>query len=262
MSATTKRAKTKRRRRKTKLKRPRQIAISWRTHGGKRRRAGRKPRRGRAGVPHRSRGEVLPTTPVHIGLKVAADISNLRHPTLFGPLREAIYQGADHFGMRVVHFSAIKDHLHFIVEAQGARSLARGMQGLAVRVAKRINKVLGRRGAVFIERYWSRVLHTPSEARSCLSYVLKNKLGHNRRRGIVHGSRWVDFCSSGERFTGWKGIVVTLPDDTLPIGRPRCHLLRRGWMFPGGEYVGGLEVDQAPGGRRAVASTGARPPAA
>ena len=88
--------------------------------------------------------------------------------------------------------------------------------------------------------------------------MLKNKLRHNKQRGIVHGSRWVDYCSSGERFTGWKGIEVTLPDDALPIGRPRCHLLRRGWIYPGGEYVGELEVDRAPGGSRQKRSGAAR----
>ena len=97
-------------------------------------------------MPHRSRGEVLPTTPVHVGLKVAQDLPNLRHPTLFGPLRTAIYEGAERFGMRVIHYSVIKDHLHFIIEADDARALARGMQGLTIRLAKRINKVLGRRG--------------------------------------------------------------------------------------------------------------------
>jgi REP-associated tyrosine transposase len=230
--------------------RPRQSAFYWRTHGGQRRGAGRKPAGRRAGVPHRSRGEVRATTPVHVGLKVAADISNLRHPDLFGPLREAIYAGADRFGMRIIHFSVIEDHLHFIIEAEGVEALARGMQGLGVRLAKRINKVLRRRGKVFVDRYFSRVLSTPSEVRSCLAYVLKNKLRHNKQRGIVHGSRWVDYCSSGERFTGWKGIEVTLPNDALPIGRPRYHLLRRGWKYPRGEHAGELEVDRAPGRSR------------
>ena len=223
------RGRPKRRRRK----RPVQVAFGWRTRGGKRRGAGRKPRGKRAGVPHRSRGVVLPTTPVHVGLKVAPGISNLRHPTLFGPLRTAIYEGAERFGMRVIHYSVIEDHLHFIVEAADGRALARGMQGLTIRMAKRINKVLGRKGRVFIDRYWSRVLRSPSETRAALSYVLRNKLGHNRRRGIVHNARWVDYYSSGDRFTGWEGIEVTLPDDGLPIGRPRCWYLTWGWMGRG-----------------------------
>jgi REP-associated tyrosine transposase len=237
-------------------RRPRQSAFSWRTHGGMRRGAGRKPKGRRSGVSHRRRDEVLPTTPVHVGLKVAEDISNLRHPTIFGPLRTVIYEGAERFGMRVVHFSILEDHLHFIVEAEGNKALARGMQGLTVRLARRINKVLGRRGKVFVDRYFSRVLCTPSEVRICLSYVLKNKRRHNKQRGIVHGSRWVDYCSSGERFTGWKGIEVSLPDDELPIGRPTCHLLRKGWKYPGGQFVGALEVDQAPGGKQRVSSRG------
>lgn len=227
---------------------PKQVSFSWRTHGGKRRGAGRKPRGRRSGVSHRSRGVVKPTTPVHVGLKVAADISNLRHPTLFGPLRTAIYEGAERFGMRVIHFSVLEDHLHFIVEARDAAALARGMQGLTVRMARRINKVLGRRGKVFVDRYFSRVLCSPSEVRVCLSYVLKNKLRHNKQRGVVHVARWVDYCSSGDRFTGWVGIEVTLPHDGLPIGRPSCHLLRKGWMFKEGRRIGGLDVDQAPGG--------------
>jgi REP element-mobilizing transposase RayT len=240
-------AKRRRRSRCKRLKRPKQTGFCWRTHGGQRRGAGRKPAGRRAGVPHRCRGTIWPTRPVHVGLKVAADVSNLRHPDLFGPLSEAIYAGSERFGMRIIHFSVIEDHLHFIVEAEGVEALARGMQGLAVRLAKRINKVLGRRGKVFVDRYFSRVLSTPSEVRSCLSYVLKNKLRHNKQRGIVHGSRWVDYCSSGERFSGWKGIEVTLPDDALSIGRPSCHLLRRGWKYPRGEYAGELEVDKAPG---------------
>jgi REP element-mobilizing transposase RayT len=211
-----------------------------------RRGAGRKPQGRQSGVPHRSRGEVLPTTPVHVGLKVAEDISNLRHPTLFGPLRTAIYEGAERFGMHVIHFSVIEDHLHFIVEAEGAKALSRGMQGLTIRLAKRINKVLERRGKVFADRYWSRVLRSPSEARSALSYVLKNKLGHNRRRGIVHNARWMDYCSSGDRFTGWEGIEVTLPDDGLPIGRPSCWFLKWGWMGRG-KHKRLLQPDKAPG---------------
>jgi REP element-mobilizing transposase RayT len=249
--------KRQRRNRDTRRRRPKQSAFHWRTHGGKRRGAGRRPKGRRSGVPHRSRGEVLPTTPVHVGLKVAEDISNLRHPTLFGPLRTAIYEGADRFGMRVIHFSVVEDHLHFIVEAQGTRALARGMQGLTIRLAKRINKVLGRRGKVFVDRYFSRVLRSPSETRAALNYVLKNKLRHNKQRRVVHGARWVDYCSSGDRFTGWEGIEVTLPEDELPIGRPSCWFLKWGWMGRG-ERKRLLSTDEAPGParRRARRSSG------
>ena len=93
------------------------------------------------------------------------------------------------------------------------------------------------------------MLRSPSETRSALSYVLKNKLGHNRRRGIVHGERWVDYCSSGDRFTGWAGIEVTLPDDGLPIGRPSCWYLKWGWMGRG-KQKRLLATDEAPGSMR------------
>jgi hypothetical protein len=38
-------------------------------------------------------------------------------------------------------------HLHLIVEAEGKDSLARGMKGLEVRVARALNRMMVRRGS-------------------------------------------------------------------------------------------------------------------
>jgi REP element-mobilizing transposase RayT len=54
---------------------------------------------------------------------------------------------------RVIHFSIQPDHLHLVVEATSKQALTRGMQGLASRLARRINRTLRRRGCVFRERY-------------------------------------------------------------------------------------------------------------
>ena len=127
------------------------------------------------------------------------------------------------------------------------------MQGLCIRLARQLNRAQGRRGTVFADRYHSHVLRTPSEARGALNYLLKNLRRHAMPRGEVHGRWWVDYCSSGDRFTGWEGIPVTLPEDNLPIGRPRSWLLSRGWMR--GRGKGGasderrLSVSQVPGPR-------------
>jgi hypothetical protein len=194
---------------------------------------------------------------VHVTLKVAEDLPNLRHPSLFPKVREAIFGGADRLGLRVIHFCVLERHLHLIVEAQDARALGRGMQGLSVRLAKQVNRALGRRGRVFVDRYHSHVLHTPGETRAALAYCLKNQRRHSRARGQVHGRWWVDPCSSGDRFTGWEGIETTLPDDDLPIGRPESWLLRQGWMRAGPK--GGaaaqrrLSVSDVPGPRARAA---------
>ena len=52
------------------------------------------------------------------------------------------------------------------------------MQGLAVRAAKAINRVLHRHGAVWAERYHAHMLTTPGEVRNALVYVLNNFRKH------------------------------------------------------------------------------------
>ena len=50
--------------------------------------------------------------------------------------------------------------MHLLVEAQDERSLARGMNGLGVRVAKGLNRVMGRSGKVLDDRYHGHILRT------------------------------------------------------------------------------------------------------
>ena len=78
------------------------------------------------------------------------------------------------------------------------------MQGLTVRLARRINAALGRDGKLFAERYHARVLRTPTEVRTVLRYVLLNARHHAAERGETTWRGWVDPCSSGAWFGGWK----------------------------------------------------------
>ena len=50
-----------------------------------------------------------------------------------------------------------------IFEAEDAHSIARGMQGLLVRVAKALNREWGRCGRVLVERDHARVRRAPRE---------------------------------------------------------------------------------------------------
>ena len=68
--------------------------------------------------------------------------------------------------------------MHLLVEAADERSLARGMNGLGVRVAKGLNKVLRRRGKVLDERYHGHILRTPSEVRNARAYLTTNAERH------------------------------------------------------------------------------------
>src|SRR5213078_4798003 len=61
------------------------------------------------------------------------------------------------------------DHLHLIVEADDRATLARGVRGLTIRMARAVNRALGRRGAVCADRYHSRALTSPRAVRHALN---------------------------------------------------------------------------------------------
>jgi REP element-mobilizing transposase RayT len=77
-----------------------------------------------------------------------------------------------------VHYSVQGNHVHLLVEAEDERALSRGMNGLGVRVAKGLNRVMGRSGKVLEERYHGHVLRTPTEVRRARSYLLQNAARH------------------------------------------------------------------------------------
>jgi hypothetical protein len=65
------------------------------------------------------------------------------------------------------------------------------VRGLAIRVARAVNRALGRRGRVFADRYHARALTTPRAVRHALVYVLMNPEAPTRR----HRARSVLVCS-------------------------------------------------------------------
>jgi hypothetical protein len=118
---------------------------------------------------------------------------------------------------RVAHFSVQGNHVHLLVETSGRVSLAAGMRSVAIRLARGLNSMMGTRGAVLDDRYYSRVLGTPTEVRRALGYVLGNYRSHACRRGEKVHPEFVDrFASS-------------CPDNRQLVVEPRTWLLRVGW---------------------------------
>jgi REP element-mobilizing transposase RayT len=89
-------------------------------------------------------------------------LPSLREESLFLAICRALSRTVRSW-FRVVQFSVQVDHVHLIVEADDRLSLSRGMTGLSVRVARAFNRVIGRRGFVWSERFHSRALKTPRE---------------------------------------------------------------------------------------------------
>jgi REP element-mobilizing transposase RayT len=154
-----------------------QLGLELRRWGGPRKGAGRKPKEGRAGVRHALRARIR-KLPVHVNWRMKLHVYNLRSRRCFRELEKAFWAACDRFGMRIIHFSVQRNHIHLVVEAQDQECLARGMQGLGVRIAKALNRVMGQHGKVLADRYHAHVLRTPAEVRNAVQYVLRNHVKH------------------------------------------------------------------------------------
>jgi REP element-mobilizing transposase RayT len=210
---------------------PTQSSFKFRPHGGARTRAGRKPKGDRAGVSHIRRPALSKHHPVHVTLRVQAGLPRMRRRREFRTIQDAIRDAHKSY-FQVVEFSVQDDHLHLLVEANDRRHLARGMQGLKIRIAKALNRLWGRKGTVFSDRYHARALATPLEVKHALAYVL----GNARRHAWQHGrrvlpARWFDPYSSAEGFGGWRERFPEPPDGITRDAR--TWLLRVGWRRRG-----------------------------
>jgi REP element-mobilizing transposase RayT len=177
-----------------------QQSFELRTWGGKRRGAGRKRAAGRAAIPHTARDEIRPCYPVHVTLRMAEPVWNLRSERSYRIVHAALCAARRRPGFRIVHFSIQGNHVHVIAEGDGPRSFALGVRALSIRLARRLNAMMGRSGPVFSDRYHAHVLRTPAEVRNAVRYVLGNFESHAARRGEPTSKKgWVDPFSSAAR---------------------------------------------------------------
>lgn len=99
---------------------------------------------------------------------------NLRSGRSFRAIEQCLAGALGRFGLRIIQFSVMGNHLHLIVEADSSRALSRGMQGLCVRIAKALNRMMRRSGRVFADHYHSRMVRTPAESPTLDAGPLKN----------------------------------------------------------------------------------------
>ena len=211
--------------------RARQRAFGFASWGGRRRGAGRKPKGERAGVSHVKRPKLCARHPVLVTLRLRAGLPSLRYNVAHELLRRALAASSEGEGFQVVEYSVQSNHLHMLVESKNERALSRGMNSLAVRIVRGLNRVWMRVGRVFSDRYHARILATPRAVRIALVYVIQNA----RKHGAWVAKR-PDEYSSGPSFDGWRGgrPLERDADSSLAwIGRARTWLLSRGWRRHG-----------------------------
>ena len=179
-----------------------QVGFWFRTWGGRRKGAGRKRVAERARVGHRTRPVLKKRFPVHVTWRMQKGVWQLRTRRCFGVLARAFFAGGDRFGFRLVHYSVQGNHVHLLVEAADERALSRGMNGLGVRIAKGLNRVMRRSGKVLDDRYHGHILRTPTEVRRARAYLLQNAARHYGR-------------AAADPFSSRRAVVA-----------PRTHLMR------------------------------------
>jgi len=261
-SAAPRAAKTKRAaRRRSPRARLKQNELRFRSWGGARKGAGRKPKGERARVPHVARPKHPARFPLLITSRLLPGLPSLRRTREAARVVAAIVEqrGALQLAagagesprFQVVHYSIQSNHLHLLVESSDRTALTSGMRGLLVRIARALNRLWNRAGQVFADRFHERELRKPLQVRNALVYVLRNL----RKHGIsLEGP---DPLSSGPEFDGWDltnapeqrrrsgwsrspdaAGTTRLPTDFLRAARsetlhPTTWLLNVGWRRHG-----------------------------
>jgi len=156
--------------------------------------------RRRSKVPHSTRPEVRGVC--HVVLRICRGLPWLRTPKTYRVLERALRAGKEKKGFALVQYSVLGDHLHLLVEAESKRKLARAMQGLMIRIAKALNRFWRRRrGSVFADRYFARLVEGGLALKRALAYVLNNA----RKHGVWSSPSRPDPYSSGPWYVGWWG---------------------------------------------------------
>ena len=161
---------------------------------------------------------------MHVTMRARGGLPSFREQVLFTELRACIREASRSPSVgeafRVLHFSIQRDHVHVIVEAHDRSALSRGVQGLAIRLARAVNRTFGElRGIVWADRYHEHILRSPREVRNAIVYVLMN----GKKHGLVLE---IDPFSSAAWSDAIRGNVVR--DDT-PVVAPRTWLAGVGW---------------------------------
>jgi REP element-mobilizing transposase RayT len=216
-----------------------QVELVFRTHGGRRPGAGRKPKGKHPRARHAARPEHDPRHPVHVTIRVVGSASGLRRRDTYFALREATIVTARREDFRLIHMSIQRDHIHMIVEADSKDALSSGVRGFSISAARQINKAITARGGhrrtgrVIGDRFHARPLTSPRAVRNAIAYVLNNHRHHGEDRAPFARAWRVDPFSSGALFFGWKEledspVLWPLPPTYHPllVFRPRTWLLQ------------------------------------
>ena len=208
------------------------LALAQFAWGGRRKGAGRKPTSPGHRMPHRIRPWHDKSLPLHVTLRVVGGLRSLRDKDLtvaIGESFRALVGSERAKRFRICAFSLQTDHVHLLVEASNREALSKGMRSVTIRIAKAVNRTLGRRGKVVQDRFHVHVLKTPMDVRNALVYVFFNCFKHRVRQGEIENG--LDCRSSAAWFPGWTHVrpLTARP----PVSPAETWLRGTGWTMHG-----------------------------
>jgi len=223
---------------------------------------GRRPQLERRGfVAHSTREAHDEDHPVHVSMRCVPRGPSLRSERIFRAILVQLAR-AKRSGIRVVHYSVQRDHVHLIVEGKNRQDLSAQMRTLFSRLALAVNAVAARRGRLFRDRHHREELKSPTKTRNALIYVLFNDRKHHAQNGGAITSEFLsslDDKSSVAWLAGddWSDrarpppeIIARLRDRDRDIGghgpprsEPSTWFAQAGWRIRGG---GTLGLDELP----------------
>jgi REP element-mobilizing transposase RayT len=216
--------------------RKKQLEMPFRCWGGRRKGSGRKRKSQRRSVAHRSRPEHKPRFPAHVTLRVHDHLPNLRTALAHELILRVLVSISGRFGIDVVHYSVMPNHIHLIIEADDQEAIRAGVSALTIRIALALNRLWKRKGPVFHGRYHCRALKTPLDAHRSIAYVLRNAEHHG-----IHVPHGIDPCSSARWFEGWIACDPPRPAPEFPSPLPRAKT----WLLTEGVKLHG-PIDPLP----------------
>jgi putative transposase len=180
-------------------------------------------------------------------------VVDLRAQVPFREIRRCLARAANERRLEVSHFSVQRDHIHLIAEAPDKGRLSGGIQQLASRIARSINRAVRRKGSLWADRYHRQDLTTPRQFRACVVYVLFNVRKHAPEDAIDHLDE-LDDRSSAAWFDGWEPRAGPLLErvrrlsgwgrEHPPVSPARTWLATHGWR-----RLGAVRVDERPARR-------------
>lgn len=105
---------------------------------------------------------------MQITARVVPAVGRLRRRSAYRAIRRAIQTSLGRGDFRIVELCVRATRLELVVEADDKAALGRGMQGFQIAAARQLNRVAGRHGAVFPDRYRARILATRRAVRRAI----------------------------------------------------------------------------------------------